>query len=280
MCTPTRAYVTFRFSYKHLIFSCLCVWKRNLRIHIWPLPLQASSLRNEPSADTDMSFLHVWQRPEIRAWCGSSRPLDKQSASAPSSCLQRWGGSEGGGRWRQLIERLGNGSLALVLGGRPRLCCRQRRSQPQTEEDDQVTDVEGSRAAARWGVSVPWQLDQAQDQNPEWNKIQICVLLKFQDCLNSAKDFNKNLTMYLSSMSGLLGFTSLCLTWLSHTLRDSDLRHPKLNIERRIPKKIWHCLTWAGEPASWLPHSRGGKAGCGSTTHRTGSVANGWSTCQ
>lgn len=146
--------------------------------------------------------------------------LIKQSTSAPSSCYSVGRGGEaqrGGGRWRQLIESLGCGSLALVLGGRPRFCCRRRRSQPQTEEDDEVTDVEGSRAAVRWGVSVPRQLDQTQDQNPEWNKIQICVLLKCQDRLNSAKYFNKNFTMYFSSMSGLQGFTSLCLTWLSHS---------------------------------------------------------------
>lgn len=43
MCTPARAYVTFTFSSKYLIFSCLCIWKWNLRIYISPLPLQASS---------------------------------------------------------------------------------------------------------------------------------------------------------------------------------------------------------------------------------------------
>lgn len=59
-------------------------------------------------------------------------------------------GLQSGGRWRQLIESLassGCGSLTLVLGGRLSFCCWQRRSQPQTEQDDEVTDVEGSRAA-------------------------------------------------------------------------------------------------------------------------------------
>lgn len=90
----------------------------------------SKDLRSEPNA---APCVHLINRPPRR----------------PPS-VAALGGSESGGRWRQLIESLassGCGSLMLVLGGRLSFCCWQRRSQPQTEQDDEVTDVEGSRAA-------------------------------------------------------------------------------------------------------------------------------------
>lgn len=63
----------------------------------------------------------------------------------------------------------GCGSLAFVLDGCLLSFCwgrMQGRSQPQTEEDDEVTHVEGGRAAVSGGIRVPRELDQTQDQHP------------------------------------------------------------------------------------------------------------------
>lgn len=150
-------------------------------------------------------------------------------------------GREGWDSWldeQRCLVRSGCGSLAFVFGGRIVLGFRwgwwQGRSQPQTEEDDEVTDVEGGRAAVSGRVGVPRKLDQTQDQDPEQKP--------------EARTHGINI-------------------WLSGVNESCGLI-------------LRLCLTWAGGPASWLLHSRAGRAACGSTRRRTGSATSGWSTYQ
>lgn len=74
MCTPAKDYVTFTFSAKHFIFSCLCIWKWNLRIHISPLPLQASSLA--------IPHLQTW------VWASFTFRKDLRSEPHAAPCVQ------------------------------------------------------------------------------------------------------------------------------------------------------------------------------------------------
>lgn len=63
----------------------------------------------------------------------------------------------------------GCGSLAFILDGCMLCFCRGRRqgqSQPQTEEDDEMTHVEGSWAAVSGWIRVPRELNETQDQDP------------------------------------------------------------------------------------------------------------------
>lgn len=117
----------------------------------------------------------------------------------------------------------------------------QRWGQPQTKEDDEVTDMEGSWAAVSGRICVPWKLNQTQDQDSVHQK-----------------NKTKNLSFPLNE--GLCDV--LCCTILTCSLI------------------FWPLLTLEGGPTSWLLRSRAGTAACGSTIHRTGNATSGWSTCR
>lgn len=104
--------------------------------------------------------------PCIKTVCPSDLPQHR--------CCEDQRGREGWDSWWDELRCLvwsGCGSLAFLFGGRIVLGFRwswgQGRSQPQTEEDDEVTDVERGRAALSGRVGVPRKLDQTQDQDPE-----------------------------------------------------------------------------------------------------------------
>lgn len=211
--------------------------------------LQVSVYRLHPR----VTFLHFKQWAKIKELFDVS--WIKQSTPRPPSALVLWGCKRRGG-WRLFGSWLGQiwhpvwsgcGSVAFVLDRHMFLCFwwgwRHGWSQPQTEEDDEVADVEGSWTAVSRGVSVPWKLDQTQDQDPGHNdktKLRLTCDCVFGDVLCCRFKTRQKWNLQTSSS----------------------------------------CLTWVSGPTSSLLHSRAGKAACGNTTHRTGSAKNDWSTYQ